>query len=174
MTYIDYLNRFHLWIESNAMPAASQLMYFKLLHVFNRAGWPESVQVDNRRMEVMMEGMSLPAIVRARDKLIAAGFIGFRKVKKGCPNRYYLRCVPVFTGQGNTRTVTQNSGKNNGENVTPNVPENVAYIKNKNKNKTRRTPPKPPEGVEKAYDLEELGDLLNFSLPPGWNGHISD
>lgn len=47
MTYIDYLNDFNRWLESGNLPGGSQLMYFKLLNVFNRAGWPEYVQVDN-------------------------------------------------------------------------------------------------------------------------------
>ena len=46
MTYIDYLNDFNRWLESGNLPGGSQLMYFKLLNVFNRAGWPEYVQVD--------------------------------------------------------------------------------------------------------------------------------
>ena len=54
MTYIDYLNDFNRWLESGNLPGGSQLMYFKLLNVFNRAGWPEYVQVDNLRMMLMI------------------------------------------------------------------------------------------------------------------------
>ena len=39
MTYLDYLNGFNRWLESGNLPGGSQLMYFKLLNVFNRAGW---------------------------------------------------------------------------------------------------------------------------------------
>lgn len=35
MTYIDYLNDFNRWLESGNLPGGSQLMYFKLLNVFN-------------------------------------------------------------------------------------------------------------------------------------------
>lgn len=54
MTYIDYLNDFNRWLESGNLPGSSQLMYFKLLNVFNRAGWPEYVRVDNLRMMLMI------------------------------------------------------------------------------------------------------------------------
>lgn len=53
-TYIDYLNDFNRWLESGNLPGSSQLMYFKLLNVFNRAGWPEYVRVDNLRMMLMI------------------------------------------------------------------------------------------------------------------------
>lgn len=90
MTYIDYLNQFNLWLESNALPSSSQLMYYKLLHVFNRAGWPETVQVDNRRMMLMTGSQAETTIIRARDRLVDAGFIRYEKGRKGAPNRYAL------------------------------------------------------------------------------------
>lgn len=90
MTYIDYLNRFHQWLETNALPASSQLMYFKLLNVFNRAGWPEDVGVDNLRLQMMLDGAAITTVIRARDKLVEAGFITYQKGRKGTPNRYAL------------------------------------------------------------------------------------
>ena len=82
MTYLDYLNGFNRWLESGNLPGGSQLMYFKLLNVFNRAGWPEYVQVDNLRMMLMIGVESKQAVVRAREKLVEAGFIEFQKGKK--------------------------------------------------------------------------------------------
>ena len=90
MTYIDYLNHFNLWLESNALEASAQLMYFKLLNVFNRAGWPDTVQVDNRRMERLLGGVAKTTVIRARDRLIEAGFIRFCRGRRGSPNRYEL------------------------------------------------------------------------------------
>lgn len=90
MTYIDYLNQFNLWLESNALPSSSQLMYYKLLHVFNRAGWPETVQVDNRRMMLMTGSQAETTVIRARNRLVDAGFIRYEKGRKGAPNRYAL------------------------------------------------------------------------------------
>lgn len=131
MTYLDYLNGFNRWLESGNLPGGSQLMYFKLLNVFNRAGWPEYVQVDNLRMMLMIGVESKQAVVRAREKLVEAGFIEFQKGKKGSPNRYYL-------GK-RSHNVT--------ESVTVSVPvsvtENVTHIKTiRNKTYT----PLPPQG----------------------------
>lgn len=90
MTYIDYLNDFNQWLETNALPASSQLMFYKLLYVFNRAGWPEYVGVDNLRLMIMTDTKSEKTVIRARDKLVEVGFITYRKGKKGSPNLYSL------------------------------------------------------------------------------------
>lgn len=132
MTYLDYLNGFNRWLESGNLPGGSQLMYFKLLNVFNRAGWPEYVQVDNLRMMLMIGVESKQAVVRAREKLVEAGFIEFQKGKKGSPNRYYL-------GK-RSHNVT--------ESVTVSVPvsvtENVTH--NKTERKIKTNIPLPPQG----------------------------
>lgn len=52
MTYIDYLNEFNRWIENNHLTLPAQVLYFRLLNVFNRAGWPEWVPVDTIRLQV--------------------------------------------------------------------------------------------------------------------------
>lgn len=82
MTYIDYLNDFNRWLESGNLPGGSQLMYFKLLNVFNRAGWPEYVQVDNLRMMLMIGVESKQAVVRAREKLVELDSLNFRRAKR--------------------------------------------------------------------------------------------
>lgn len=138
-TYIDYLNDFNRWLESGNLPGGSQLMYFKLLNVFNRAGWPEYVRVDNLRMMLMIGVESKQAVVRARDKLAEAGFIEFQKGKKGSPNRYYLVKRSHF--------VT--------ENVTVSVPENVPH----NKNETKTTSLVSPNGSTKTKPTFEHGSL---------------
>lgn len=127
MTYIDLLNDFNQWLESNALPSTSQLMYFRLLNVFNRAGWPEYVQVDNLRMMIMTGVESVNAVTRAREKLSAAGFIAFQKGKKGSPNRYYLK--------KQSHKVTVSVTENGTVSVTENGTENGTHIKTKTKNK---------------------------------------
>lgn len=171
MSYIDYLNRFHLWLESHALPAPAQLMYVKLLHIFNRAGWPESVQVDNRRLMLMLDAHSENTATRARDKLVEAGFIRCEKGRKGVPNRYYLCQIPApYTNASNSIYCGRNEGTSGG--ISEGT--NGGHIKNKNKTKKKTSPPNPPEGHVKTYDLEELGDLLELSFPPGWYKNLSD
>ena len=83
MTYIDYLNEFNRWIENNHLTLPAQVLYFRLLNVFNRAGWPEWVPVDTIRLQVMTNGLSKPSAYRARDELVKAGFIRYQQGKKG-------------------------------------------------------------------------------------------
>ena len=166
MTYIDLLNDFNQWLESNALPCSSQLMYFRLLNVFNRAGWPEYVQVDNLRMMIMTGVETKHAVIRARDKLVDAGFISCRKGKKGCPCRYYL---------------VKKGCKKSTENGT----ENGTHIKTKNKTKTippvlpnGNTAPRgrmtPPTVAEVAAYCQERGNGINpesfvdFYASKGW------
>lgn len=128
MTYIDRLNEFNRWLENNDLPCNSQLMFFKLLHIFNRAGWPESVQVDNLRMMILIGAESKGTVIRARDKLIAAGFIEFQAGKKGSPNCYRLKIQ--------SQNVTTN--------VTTNATTNEPHIKNLRRKSI--TPLYPPQG----------------------------
>lgn len=132
MTYIDRLNEFNRWLENNDLPCNSQLMFFKLLHVFNRAGWPESVQVDNLRMMLLIGAESKGTVIRARDKLIAAGFIEFQAGKKGSPNCYRLKIQ--------SQNVTTNATTNETESATTNEP----HIKNLRRKTI--TPLCPPQG----------------------------
>ena len=90
MTYIDYLNEFNRWVENNHLTLPAQVLYFRMLNVFNRAGWPEWVPVDTIRLQVMTNGLSKPAAYRARDELVKAGFLRYQQGKKGAPNRYAL------------------------------------------------------------------------------------
>lgn len=137
LTYIDRLNRFHQWLESNALPGPAQLMYYNLLHVFNRAGWPETVQVDNLRMMLWLGGVSKTTAMRARDKLIEAGFIQYQKGGKGKPNKYRL----LDLGYSHD---TINDTISNTTNDTRSATPNATHIKTKTKNKTY--PPNPPLG----------------------------
>lgn len=141
MTYIEALNSFHLWLESNALAASSQLLYFKLLNVFNRAGWPEYVQVDNRRLMSMIDAESEKTVIRARDRLIEAGFLAYQKGRKGCPNRY-----SVTIG---CKNYSVSDSENDSINDSISDSENDSHIKTKTK--TKNTPPKSPQG-ESTFD----------------------
>lgn len=114
MTYLDWLNDFNRWLENNNLAANSQLMYFKLLHIFNRLGWPETIQVDNLRMMFLIGAESKGTVIRARDKLIEAGFVEVQPGKKGSPNCYRLK----KRSQNMTTSATTNATTNATHNKT--------------------------------------------------------
>lgn len=155
MTYIDRLNAFNRWLESNALPGNAQLMYFKLLNVFNRAGWPESVQIDTLRL-VQLTGCQKDTAYRARDRLAEAGFISYKKGSKGRPTAYFLSGKPT----GNP-TVSAT------ENPTVNPAVSASHIKTDTKTKKKKKtnfPPNPPGGTS-SYDIKELEGLSRLRLP---------
>lgn len=163
MTYIDRLNHFNRWLESNALPGNAQLMYFKLLNVFNRAGWPESVQVDTLRLMQMLDIADKRTVYRARDKLAEAGFISFQKGSKGNPTRFTLIEYKFPTAYG-----TESSTKSSTESSTKNSTKNGTYIKNKNKKKKKTeyyTCSLREQGVEPTYDIKELEELAYLRIP---------
>lgn len=141
MTYIDRLNNFNRWLESNALPANSQLMYFKLLGVFNRAGWPRSVQVDTPRL-MQLTCCCKDAAYRARDRLVESGFISFHRGGKGNPSSYFL----------SEKTTVY---------ATTNAAPNATHIKNKNNNKTKNI----NTSLIKTYDLKDIEALAGLRLP---------
>lgn len=137
MTYIDYLNSFNLWLESNALPANSQLMFFKFLNVFNRAGWPEYVQVDTLRLMMMIDTSDKRTAYRARGGLVDAKFLSYDKGSKGKPSRYYLlsQNATVSATVNATLSGTEN-GTQNGTRLYTNNINNNTIEKTKNKTKT--------------------------------------
>lgn len=151
MTYLDYLNDFNQWLETNALQASSQLMYYKLLHVFNRAGWPEDVGVDNLRMMLLLDGASKTTVIRARDKLVEAGFLDFRKGRKGLPNRYALSLRYRNCTKNATENATEIATENATEIATKNATRNATHIKTKTKTKTKKIPPYPPEAEPNGF-----------------------
>lgn len=146
MTYIDYLNNFNRWLETNALPASSQLMYFKLLDVFNRTGWAEKVGVDNLRLQLMIEAGTEKTAIRARDALVKAGLVTYTKGKKGTPNSYSLCDITVIQYGNPVINTVENTVTNPVINTVGNTVINDSHIKTKNKTKTKKsiTPYIPP------------------------------
>lgn len=167
MTYIDYLNRFNQFLESSALPPSAQLLYYKLLHVFNRAGWPPTVQVDNQRLMTMLGNITEATVIRNRNKLIDAGFIQFHSGRKGVPSQYALcQFSPYQYSESNRENDRECDRKSDRENDR----RSDSHIKNKTKNKTKTKtlPPNPPRGGSRpgpSYDMEALSAIAVLDLP---------
>lgn len=106
MSYIDLINAFERWLETNYLPISSQLLWYKLISLFNRCGWSEWVIVDNHRLMSIMQIESEKTFIRCRDKLIEAGLFEYRKGKKGSPNQYKINTVN-FTVQTTVQMTVQ-------------------------------------------------------------------
>lgn len=98
MTYIDLINAFEKWLETNYLPISSQLLWYKLVAIFNRCGWSEWVTVDNHRLMSIMQINNEKTFIKCRDFLIKSNLFEYQKGKKGSPNKYKI-CTVNFTVQ---------------------------------------------------------------------------
>lgn len=90
MSYIDHIRALDEFLEVNTLSPEAQLIYYKLLSLFNRAHWPECIQVDNVRLQAMSGIENERTFRRHKDKLVATGLVLFTKGRPGSPNKYAL------------------------------------------------------------------------------------
>ena len=93
MTYIELINAFEKWLETNHLPSVAQLLWYKLVSLFNKAMWSEWITVDNYRLMALLDVKREATFISYRDKLIEAGLFEYKKGKKGSPNRYKICTV---------------------------------------------------------------------------------
>lgn len=93
MTYIELINAFEKWLETNYLPSSAQLLWYKLIALFNKAGWSEWITVDNYRLMALLDIKREATFISNRDKLIEAKLFEYQKGKKGSPNKYKICTV---------------------------------------------------------------------------------
>lgn len=93
MTYIGLINAFEKWLETNYLQSSSQLLWYKLIALFNKCGWSEWITVDNHRLMSMMQMNSEKTLIRCRDKLIENKLFEYEKGTKSKPNKYKISTV---------------------------------------------------------------------------------
>ena len=102
VNYLAEIIAFERWLETNYLPISSQLLWYKMMNLFNRSGWSEWVIVDNLRLMATMSMGREATLIKARDELIKAGRILYQKGRKGSPNRYkmvYFTCKSVVESE---------------------------------------------------------------------------
>lgn len=161
MTYIHYLNAFNQWLETNALPASSQLMFYKLLYVFNRAGWAEYVEVDNLRLMLLTDTKSEKTVIRARDRLVEAGFITYKKGRKGRPNQYFLcdkhcKHYSINDRESDIDCKFYSISDSISYSISDSISDSISasHIKTKKKTKTKNITPQTPQKPEWSFGEE--------------------
>ncbi len=166
MNYIQEINAFERWLETNYLPGTSQLLWYKLVALFNRCGWAEWVTVDNQRLMVFIQCKSEKTFIRARDNLIESGLFVYQKGKKGSPNRYKMISFEKINTVNNTVNTTvyptvyptvQTTVK---KTVYPTVETTVINKQNINVNKTlkkykRKLPEEKPSDTHQDISSDE-------------------
>lgn len=85
MNYIQEINKFEQFVESNYLSSMAQLLWYKLMQKCNRSGWQEQIQISNLRLMADLH-IGEKTLIKARKELEEAGLIEVTKGKKGCPN----------------------------------------------------------------------------------------
>lgn len=83
INFLAEIIAFERWLETNYLPISSQLLWYKMMNLFNRSGWSEWVIVDNLRLMATMSMGREATLIKARDELIKAGRIIYQKGRKG-------------------------------------------------------------------------------------------
>lgn len=110
MSYIDLVKAFELWLETNYLPIPSQLLWYKLVGLFNRCGWAEWISVDNQRLMAVMKIRREATFIETRNKLIEVGLFSYKKGKKGVPNQYKIN-TDIFESINRSKKRSTNRSK---------------------------------------------------------------
>lgn len=108
MTYIDLIKAFEKWLETNYLPSMAQLLWYKLVSLFNKAMWSEWIIVDNYRLMALLDIKREATFISYRDKLIEAGLFEYKKGKKGSPNKYKICTVNFESENSSVKNYTVN------------------------------------------------------------------
>lgn len=108
MSYIDLIKAFEKWLETNYLPSMAQLLWYKLVSLFNKAMWSEWIIVDNYRLMALLDIKREATFISYRDKLIEAGLFEYKKGKKGSPNRYKICTVNFESENSSVKNYTVN------------------------------------------------------------------
>lgn len=155
MSYMEILNDFHRWLRSNYLPGNARLLYYSLLAVFNEAGWPESIQVDNYRLMSMIDVRTERVAISARDKLVDLGFIRYSRGKKGCPNTYFIT-------RNTVEKVSQFDSESGSVSGSVSVSQFDSQLCSHIKTKTKKESPLPPSENFGTELQSALSDWLAY------------
>ncbi len=165
MNYLSEILAFEQWLETHYLPVPVQLLWYKLMYLCNRSGWSGWMTVDNLRLMAAMQMRREATLIKARDELIKAGLIEYRKGRKGCPNSYHILPFAeknTFRNEVESVVKERNTFKSAVNSEAQNRVQNEAYAaaesgvqraaesadiykQNKNGNKTKSPPLSPAE-----------------------------
>lgn len=161
MNYIAEINAFEQWLEHNYLPISSQLLWYKLMALFNRSGWSEWVQVDNLRLMAAMQIRREATFISVRDELIKAGLIEFQKGKKGSPNKYKMIS---FTFKSEVKNEVQSEAQTAVQSEVKEVVQSEAQTADIYKHKPNKTNSKKDTNVSKEKVKHKRGEFGHVLL----------
>ena len=163
------INAFERWLETNCLPILSQLLWYRLMALCNRAGWPEWVAVENQRLMGMIQCRREATLIDARDKLLEAGLLQFAKGKKSSPNRYH---IVSFTFKNEVKSVVNTVVNTVVESAVKTVAQTVditSYPSDTRKTKTKTNTSPPSGGAFDAFWASYPRKVAKQDAVKAWN-----
>ena len=153
--YILLNEGFYRWLETNHLQAQPQLLFLKLIHLFNVSGWSEWLAVETRRIMSLVQTKREQTFIDWRDRLMEKKLIFYTKGKKGSPNKYKLNDEITFINEAKTgvQTVVKSVVKRG---VQSAIQSADIYKQNKTKLKKEST----ANAVQKKTACGEFGNVL--------------
>lgn len=121
------IEAFENWLETNYLPVTSQFLWYKLLSLFAKAGYPEWLTISNQVLMAKTGINSKHTLIEARNQLLEAGLIEIRTGKKGEPTSYRLISIQEKVQKMNHILHSKNFGAEKG---AKNAPNNAPYLEN--------------------------------------------
>lgn len=96
MNYIAEINAFHEWLETHPIDATTQALWFHLMAIANKCGWPEWFTVANTTLQAKLR-VDKKTVIRHRNILIREELIRYKKGLNRQAGKYALLLVSSAT-----------------------------------------------------------------------------
>ena len=149
--YILLNEGFYRWLETNHLQAQPQLLFLKLIHLFNISGWSEWLAVDNQRIMSLVQTKREKTFIEWRNKLLGKKLIFYTKGRKGSPSKYKLNDEITFISEAKSEVKRVVKRVVKSEAQTADI-----YKQNKTKLKKENT----AHAVQKKTACGEFGNVL--------------
>ncbi|MGB9866737.1 MAG: DnaD domain-containing protein [Bacillota bacterium] len=93
MNYIRELNAFVDWLETNPLDPTTQALWFHLMAIANKCGWPEWFAVANLTLQAKLGGIDKATLAKHRNILSQKGLIEYKSRGTREPGLYKLHSV---------------------------------------------------------------------------------
>lgn len=145
MNYIREINAFYDWLETNTLTDSAINLWHALMHVANKAGWPEEFAVALSTLQ-SKTGVKKDAVITARLRLQQAGRIKF-KSRSGQQSAIYS--IVPFIGVSNSCVVLTdtNPDANHHTNPDTNSHANPTLTPSINKLNSKQNETKPKDNI---------------------------
>lgn len=156
MNYLEQIVGFHRWKEVNPLPASAIALWYELMSICNKAGWPEEFTVPNAMIQATA-GLSRKQFESARQLLINHGLITYKKSKRvNHAGKYSI--IPLSIVQ-NGQQKGQQKGQRE-EHEEGNDRDNL--LKDKHKQNQTETEQQLTSRVFKTFEQEGFGTLSSL------------